>query len=75
MREHLYRWTQWNIVQSSTKFDKRNADTVEFKLEAPADAEAKLTYAVQYQWSESLMSDPSAWVKGAPVKFSSPVPS
>jgi hypothetical protein len=54
VREHLYRWTQWNIVQSSTKFDKRNADTVEFKLEAPADGEAKLTYAVQYQWSESL---------------------
>ncbi|MDR3388359.1 MAG: DUF4139 domain-containing protein [Rudaea sp.] len=53
VREHLYRWTQWNIVQSSTKYEKRNADTVDFKLEAPANGEAKLTYTVQYQWTES----------------------
>ena len=53
LREHLYRWTQWNIVQSSTKYEKRNADTVDFKLDVPANGDAKLTYTVQYQWSES----------------------
>ena len=54
LREHLYRWTQWNIVQSSTKYEKRNADTVDFKVDVPANGEAKLTYTVQYQWTESL---------------------
>jgi hypothetical protein len=54
VREHLYRWTQWNIVQSSTKYEKRNADTVDFHVDVPANGEAKLSYTVQYQWSESL---------------------
>src|SRR5262249_30306955 len=54
VREHLYRWTQWNIVQSSTKYEKRGADTVDFKLDVPADGEAKLSYVVQYQWTEAL---------------------
>lgn len=54
VREHLYRWTQWNIVQSSTKYEKRNADTIDFKLDVPANGDAKLTYTVQYQWTESL---------------------
>jgi len=54
VREHLYRWTQWSIAQSSAKYDKRNADTVDFKLDVPADGEAKLSYAVQYQWTEAL---------------------
>lgn len=54
VREHLYRWTQWNIAQSSTKYEKRNADTVDFKLDAPANGEAKLTYTVQYQWTENF---------------------
>jgi len=54
VREHLYRWTQWNIVQSSTKYEKRNADTIDFKLDVPANGDAKLSYTVQYQWTESL---------------------
>ena len=54
VREHLYRMAQWNIVQSSTKYEKRNADTIDFKLDVPANGEAKLSYTVQYQWSESL---------------------
>ncbi len=53
VREHLYRWTQWNIAQSSTKYEKRSADTVDFKIDAPANGDAKLTYTVQYQWTES----------------------
>jgi len=54
VREHLYRWTQWSIVQSSTKFEKRNADTIDFKVDVPANGDAKLGYSVQYQWTESL---------------------
>lgn len=54
VREHLYRWTQWSIVQSSTKYEKRNADTLDFRLDVPANGESKLSYTVQYQWTESL---------------------
>lgn len=54
VREHLYRWTQWNITQAPTKYEKKNSDTVEFKLDVPANGEATLTYAVQYQWTESF---------------------
>lgn len=54
VREHLYRWTQWNITQSSAKYEKKNADTVEFKLDVPANGEMTATYTVQYQWTESF---------------------
>jgi hypothetical protein len=54
VREHLYRWNQWNITQSSLKYTKRDADTVDFTLEVPANGNAQLTYTVQYQWSESF---------------------
>jgi len=53
VRERLYRWTQWSIAQSSAKYAKRDADSVEFALEVPANGNAQLTYTVQYQWTES----------------------
>ena len=54
VREHLYRWTQWNITQASAKYEKKNSDTVEFKLDVPANGEATVNYTVQYQWTESF---------------------
>ncbi|MGH8122247.1 MAG: DUF4139 domain-containing protein, partial [Rudaea sp.] len=54
VREHLYRWTQWNIVHASARYEKKNSDTVEFKLDVPAGGEATLSYSVQYQWTESF---------------------
>jgi len=53
VREHFYRWTQWSITQSSEKYEKRNADTVDFKIAVPANADTKLTYTAQYKWNES----------------------
>lgn len=53
-REHLYRWSQWNISASSIKYDKRSSDTVDFKIDVPAKGNATVTYTVQYQWTESL---------------------
>jgi len=54
VREHLYRWNQWAITQSSPKYTKHDADTVDFVLEVPANGNAQVTYTVQYQWSESF---------------------
>jgi len=54
VREHLYRWSDWEIIQSSAKYEKRNADTIEFKVDLPARSDAKVSYSVRYHWSESL---------------------
>ena len=54
VREHLYRWNQWTITQSSPKYTKRDADTIDFVLEVPASGNAQVTYTVLYQWSESF---------------------
>lgn len=54
VREHLYRWNQWTIVQSSTRYVKQSADTIDFSVDVPANGAASVTYTVQYQWSESL---------------------
>src|SRR4029450_13232724 len=54
VREHLYRWNQWDIPQSATEYTRGDADTVDFVLDVPANGNAQVTYTVQYQWSESF---------------------
>jgi hypothetical protein len=48
--EHLYRWTNWKITESSAKYVKKDAQTVEFTVPAPKDGEAVVTYTVKYSW-------------------------
>lgn len=48
--EHLYRWTNWKIVGSSAKYEKKDAQTVEFAVPVPKDGEAVVTYTVKYSW-------------------------
>lgn len=48
--EHLYRWTNWNIVQKSDEFTKKDAQTIEFRINVPADSEKVVTYRVRYEW-------------------------
>ena len=48
--EHLYRWTNWKIVESSTKWVKKDAQTVEFPVTVKKDGEAVVTYTVKYSW-------------------------
>jgi hypothetical protein len=49
-REYLYRWSGWKVIANSSDYVKRDAQTVDFPLEIPADGEAKLTYTVRYSW-------------------------
>jgi hypothetical protein len=49
-REYLYRWSGWTITASSLEPVKRDAQTIDFPLEIPADGEAKFTYTVRYSW-------------------------
>jgi hypothetical protein len=46
--EHLYRWSEWDIVSSSLPFTKLNSSTVEFRPVVEPGAEVVLTYTVRY---------------------------
>jgi hypothetical protein len=48
--EHLYRWSNWTITQKSDAFTKKNAQTIEFDVSIPPDAEKVVTYRVRYDW-------------------------
>jgi hypothetical protein len=49
-REYLYRWSTWKITANSHKYEKGDAQTIDFPLEIAADGEAKVTYTVRYNW-------------------------
>ena len=48
--EHLYRWSQWQILDASQDFDKLDAQTIEFRVPVEANGEAKVTYTARYEW-------------------------
>ncbi|MBI4060390.1 MAG: hypothetical protein HY403_03065 [Elusimicrobia bacterium] len=48
--EHLYRWTNWRISGASAKWEKRDAQTIEFPVAVKKDGEAVVTYTVKYSW-------------------------
>lgn len=51
--ERLYRWSDWDIIDSSAPYEQQNASTIEFRLElAPGSGEV-LTYTVQYSLPRS----------------------
>lgn len=48
--EVLYRWSDWEIREESTKHEKIDSQMVVFPVAVPADGEAKVTYTVRYTW-------------------------
>ncbi|MGH8251693.1 MAG: DUF4139 domain-containing protein [Steroidobacteraceae bacterium] len=50
VRESLYRWSQWSLVEQSTPSDKKDARIVEFPVKIAAAGEAVVTYRVRYTW-------------------------
>jgi hypothetical protein len=50
VRENLYRWSEWSLVDQSTPSEKKDAQTVEFPVRVAADGEAVVTYRVRYSW-------------------------
>ncbi len=51
VREHPSRWRQWALVSSSGKPSEQTPDTLEFRVEVPANGKAVLDYAVRYSWT------------------------
>lgn len=48
--EHLYRWSNWDIVEKSDDFTKIDAQTIEFRVPVKPDEERTLSYTVHYSW-------------------------
>ncbi len=48
--EHLFRWSNWQILRSSTDYTKLDAQTIEFRVPIGPDAEQTVTYTVKYTW-------------------------
>jgi hypothetical protein len=50
VKENLYRWVNWEIVEASHPWDKIDARTIHFPVEVPANGEIEVTYRVRYTW-------------------------
>ena len=50
--ERLYRWRDWQIIESSLTFTRVDQSSIEFALTVEPGAEAVLTYTVQYSFPE-----------------------
>jgi hypothetical protein len=48
--EHLFRWSEWEIVQESADHTKLDQSMVEWRLPVPADGETTLSYTVRYEF-------------------------
>ncbi len=49
--EHMFRWSEWEIVRSTGgEYTKTDSQTIEYRLNVPADGEQKVEYTVRYRW-------------------------
>ena len=48
--EHLYRWTNWDIIKNSDPFKKLDSRTMEFLVQIPSGGEKTVSYKVHYSW-------------------------
>ena len=48
--EHLYRWTNGEVVDNSDPFVQTDAQTVEFRVQLAPDEEKVVNYKVHYSW-------------------------
>jgi hypothetical protein len=50
VKENLFRWVNWEIVQFSDKWEKRDYRTIHIPVDVPANGEKVVTYKVRYSW-------------------------
>jgi hypothetical protein len=46
--ERLYRWSNWEIIDSTDDFEQVNSNTIEFRVDVEPDTERVITYTVRY---------------------------
>ena len=50
IKEPLYRWVNWKIVEKSHDFEKLDSRNIAFDVKVAKDGETKVTYTVEYTW-------------------------
>ena len=50
VREHLFRWSNWEIEKPTMEFEKTDSNTIEFEVPVKADEEKVITYTAYYTW-------------------------
>lgn len=50
VNEALYRWVNWDVIESSHDFEKLDARSIQFLVDVEPDAETVVTYEVRYSW-------------------------
>lgn len=48
--EHMCRWENWEIRKTSQPFEKKDSQTVEFRVPLQPDEEKSIQYRVYYSW-------------------------
>lgn len=48
--EPLFRWSNWQITQHNTQYEKLDASNILFKVKVPAESSQSIKYTVQYDW-------------------------
>jgi hypothetical protein len=48
--EHMFRWSEWELIRATLDYLKLDAQTVEFRVPVEADGEAQVDYTVRYSW-------------------------
>ena len=53
VREHPWRWRNWELTSSSQSPSKQTPDVLEFQVNVPANGKATLDYSVRYSWTSA----------------------
>ncbi len=48
--EHLFRWSNWEILNASADYTQLDSNTIEFRPQVEAGQEVVITYTVRYTW-------------------------
>ena len=50
IKENLFRWVNWKLIEKSDKYKKIDSRTIHFPVTVPANGERIVTYRVKYTW-------------------------
>ena len=48
--EHPWRWSQWEVIKSSTDWEKVDQSTLKFPVKIAKDGEKVISYTIRYSW-------------------------
>ena len=50
VKENLFRWLNWEMVETSDPFTKIDSRTIHYETTVPANGDKTITYTVRYTW-------------------------